>query len=115
MNKAVLGGISACYGVGISIAVLWVRRAPSGEVSTHRQGHPKGPTLDAHAAFLLELIDGFSHSSLHEMQARLGEKRGVSADIGMLWRGFCAPAMPVKKAHACEHDRSDVRAAPSLV
>ncbi len=115
--ETALGGVSvrqaaARYGVGISTAVLWVRRARSGEVAARRQGQPKGSKLDGHAAFLLELIDASSHISLHEMQAKLKEERGVSAGIGTLWRFFHARAITVKKtAHACERDRPDVRAA----
>lgn len=100
--KTALGGISvrqaaARYGVGISTAVVWVRRARSGEVAARRQGQPRGSKLDAHAAFLLELIDASSHISLHEMQTRLREERGVSAGIGTLWRFFHARAITVKK------------------
>jgi transposase len=100
--KTALGGVSvrqaaARYGVGISTAILWVRRARSGEVAARRQGQPKGSKLDAHAAFLLELIDASSHISLHEMQARLRQERGVSAGIGTLWRFFHGRAITVKK------------------
>ncbi|UVF22302.1 IS630 family transposase (plasmid) [Microvirga terrae] len=116
--ETALGGVSvrqaaARYGVGISTAVLWVRRARSGEVAARRQGQPRHSKLDAHAAFLLELIEASSHISLHEMQARLKQERGVSAGIGTLWRFFHARAITVSKktAHACERDRPDVRAA----
>ena len=100
--KTALGGVSvrqaaARYGVGISTAILWVRRARSGERAARRQGQPKGSKLDAHAAFLLELIDASSHISLYEMQARLREERGVSAGIGTLWRFFHARAITVQK------------------
>ena len=100
--KTALGGASvrqaaARYGVGVSTAVLWVRRARSGEVSARRQGQPKGSKLDPHATYLLELIDASSHISLHEMQAKLKEERGVSAGLGTLWRFFHARAITVKK------------------
>src|SRR5215211_467588 len=89
--RTALGGISvrqaaARYGVGVSTAILWVRCARSGEVTARRQGQPKGSKLDAHAAFLLELIEASSHISLQEMQAKLREERSVSAGIGTLWR-----------------------------
>jgi transposase len=100
--KTALGGVSvrqaaARYGVSASTAILWACRARSGEVNARRQGQPKGSKLDAHAAFLLELIDASSHISLHEMQAELQEERGVSAGIGTLWRFFHARAITVKK------------------
>jgi len=100
--KTALGGVSvqqaaARYGVGISTAILWVRRARSGEVATHRQGQPRGSKFDAHSAFVLELTEATSHISLQEMQAKSGEERGVSAGIGTLWRFVHARAITVKK------------------
>lgn len=102
MIKAALGGVSARqaaagYGVGISTAILWVRRAHSWEVSARRQGQPKRFKLDAHAAFLLKLIEVTSHISLQEMQTRLKQERGISAGIGTLWRFFRTRAITVKK------------------
>jgi transposase len=97
------GGLSARqaaarYGVGISTAIVWVRRArDTGEMAARRQGHPKGSKLDAQADFLLELIEASCHISLKEMQARLQEERGVTAGIGTLWRFFKARAITVKK------------------
>src|SRR3712207_4743264 len=110
--KTALGGVSvrqaaARYGVGVSTAVLWVRRARSGEAAARRQGQIKGSKLDVHAAFRLELIDASSPISLHEMQARLREERGVSAGIGTLWRFFHARAITVKK------NRPRLRARPA--
>jgi transposase len=110
--KTALSGVSvrqaaARYGVGISTAVLWVRRARSGEVAARRQGQPRRSKLDAYAAFLLELIDASSHISLHEMQTRLREERGASAGIGTLWRFFHGRAITVKK------NRPRLRARPA--
>ena len=63
--------------------------------------------LEAGERFGLELIDASSHLSLHEMQARLREERGVSAGIGTLWRFFHARAITVKK------NRPRLRARPA--
>ena len=115
---AALGGQSARqaaarYGGGISTAIVWVRRArQTGEWVARRQGKPRGSKLDAHADFLLELIEATCPISLKEMQARLREEHSVSAGIGTLWRFFTARAITVKKtAHAAEQDRPDVAAA----
>ena len=110
--KAALGGVSvrqaaARYGVGASTAILWVRRARSGEVTARRQGQPKGSKLDPHAAFLLELIEATSHISLQEMRTKLREERDVSAGIGTLWRFFHARAITVKT------NRARLRARPA--
>ncbi len=110
---AALGGQSARqaaarYGVGISTAIVWVRRArQTGEWVARRQGKPRGSKLDAHADFLLELIEATCHLlelieatchlSLKEMQARLREEHSVSAGIGTLWRFFTARAITVNK------------------
>ena len=101
MIRTALGGVAvrqaaARYGVGVSTAILWVRRARSGEVTARRQGQPKGSKLDAHAGFLLELIETSSHISLQEMQSKLKEERGVSTGIGTLWRFFRVRAVTVK-------------------
>jgi transposase len=100
---AALGGLSARqaaarYGVGASTAIVWVRRARNtGEMAARRQGQPKRSKLDAHADFLLDLIEASCHISLNEMQACLQQERGVSAGIGTLWRFFKARAITVKK------------------
>jgi len=105
---AALGGQSARqaairYGVGISTAIVWVRRArQTGEWVARRQGKPRGSKLDAHADFLLELIEATCHISLKEMQARLKEERSVSAGIGTLWRFFTARASTVKKTRTAK-------------
>jgi transposase len=76
-------------------------------VTARRQGQPKGSKLDAHATFLLELIEASSHISLQEMRVKLREECGVSAGIGTLWRFFKARAITVKK------NRPRLRARPA--
>jgi transposase len=104
---------AARYGVGISTAIVWVRRArATGETSARPQGQPRGSKLDAHADFLLGLIAAAPAITLKEMQALLQDTCGVSAGVGTLWRFFDARAIPFKKtAHAAEQDRADVAAA----
>ncbi|QRM32656.1 hypothetical protein [Microvirga sp. VF16] len=84
-----------------------VRRVRFGETKARHQGQPKGSKLDAHAAFLLELIEETSPISLQEMQAKLQEERGVSAGIGTLWRFFHARAITLK------NNRARLRARPA--
>ena len=77
------------FGVGVSTAIVWVRRARlNGERTARRQGQPRRSKLDAHAAFLRELVARTCDITLSEMQARLREERGVSAGIGTLSRFF---------------------------
>lgn len=86
------------FGVGVSTAIVWIRRArQSGERTARRQGQPKRSKLDPHAEFLLGLVNGTCDVTLNEMQARLREERGVSAGIGTLWRFFERRAFTWKK------------------
>ena len=62
--------------------------AVNGERTARRQGQPRRSKLDAHAAFLRELVARTCDITLNEMQARLREERGVSAGIGTLSRFF---------------------------
>jgi transposase len=86
------------FGVGVSTAIVWIRRSrQSGERTARRQGQPKGSKLDPHAEFLLGLVNGTCDVTLNEMQARLREEQGVSAGIGTLWRFFERRAFTWKK------------------
>ena len=77
------------FGVGVSTAIVWVRRARlNGERAARRQGQPRRSKLDAHAAFLRELVARTCDITLSEMQVRLREEHGVSAGIGTLSRFF---------------------------
>jgi transposase len=111
---AALSGLSARqaaerFGVGISTAIVWVRRAGAGERTARRQGQPKGSKLDAYADYGLDLVAETPHISLKEMQARLAEEKSVSAGVGTIWRFFATRAITFQKtAHAAEQDRADV-------
>ena len=86
------------FGVGVSTAIVWVRRSRlNGERSARRQGQPKGSKLDAHRGYLLGLVETTSDITLKEMQARLRAERGVAAGIGTLWRFFRGQDYTVKK------------------
>ena len=77
---------AARFGVGVSTAIEWVRRARDGERTARRQGQPRGSKLDPHADFLLGLVDEVSDITLDEMRTRLLAERGVSAGAGTLCR-----------------------------
>lgn len=66
------------FGVGISTAILWIRRArESGERSARKQGKPRGSRLDAHEAFVVGLIEASKDITLNEMVGRLSTEREV--------------------------------------
>ena len=78
------------FGVGVSTAIVWVRRSRlNGERSARRQGQPKGSKLDAHRGYLLGLVEATSDITLKEMQVRLREEKGVAAGIGSKRRPGC--------------------------
>ena len=88
---------AARFGVGVSTAIEWVRRARDGERTARRQGQPKGSKLDAHAEYLLGLVEETSDITLDEMRARLLSERGLSTGAGTLCRFFQQRAMTFKK------------------
>jgi transposase len=104
---AALSGLSARqaaerFGVGISTAIVWVRRARAGERTARRQGQPKGSKLDAYADYVLDLVAETPHIRLKEMQARLAEEKSVSAGVGTIWRFFATRAITFKKARSAK-------------
>ncbi len=81
--EAAAGGTSARlaaarFGVGVSTAILWIRRArESGERSARKQGKPRGSRLDAHEAFVVAMIEASKDITLNEMVERLDAERGM--------------------------------------
>jgi transposase len=66
------------FGVGVSTAIAWIRRARlDGERSARQQGKPRGSRLDAHEEFVFGLIEADKDVTLNEMVERLTYDRGV--------------------------------------
>ena len=83
--KAATDGMSARqaaerFGVGVSTAIVWVRRyRQSGEAVARTQGKPRGSRLDAHAGFILGLVEaGTKDISLAEIVEHLANERGLT-------------------------------------
>lgn len=92
---------AARFGVGVSTAIVWVRRVrATGEDKARPQGQPRRSKLDAHADFLLGLIATDPAITLKEMQDRLVGERAMTAGVGTLWRFFAARAITFKKNRA---------------
>jgi transposase len=92
---------AARFGIGVSTAIVWVRRVrTTGEDKPRRQGPPRRSKLDAHADFLLGLIATDPAITLNEMQVRLAEEQAMTAGVGTLWRFFAARAITFKKKRA---------------
>jgi transposase len=80
--KASTAGLSARqtaarFGVGISTAIRWIARARSGETTARPQGRRRVSRLDAHATFIVGLIEEHKDITLNEMMARLAAERAV--------------------------------------
>lgn len=73
--------VAARFGVGVSTAIVWIRRARhDGEHTARRQGKPRGSRLDAHEAFIVAMIEENKDITLNEMVSRL--KAGRALEIG---------------------------------
>ena len=93
---------AARFGVGISTAITWVRRArESGERAPRRQGQPPRSKPEPHRDFLLGLIQAEADITLLEMQQRLATEQGIRASVGTIWTFLERCSMTVKKERPC--------------
>ena len=83
------------FGVGATTATTWVRRfRASGEAVARRQGKKRGSKLDAHADFILALVDaGDKDIALGAIVERLADERGVRVGTTCVWT-YPRPAWP---------------------
>lgn len=102
--KAASSGMSARqaaerFGVGISTAIVWVRRyRQSGEAVARPQGKSRGSRLDPHAAFILGLVEGGTKDiSLAEIAERLARDRNVTIGITAVWTFLDRHGLTFKK------------------
>ncbi|THK33593.1 transposase [Ensifer sp. MPMI2T] len=78
--KASAKGVSARqaaarFGIGVSTAIRWIARAREGERTARPQGWRRSSSLDAHEAFVIEMIDDRKDVTLDEMVERLCAER----------------------------------------
>ena len=79
-------GAAARFSVGVSTAIHWHRRwRETGSVEPGRQGKPSRSKLDAHEAFILELVGARKDIALHEIAERLSRDRGVESCPATVW------------------------------
>lgn len=89
--EAVEGGLSTRqaatrFGVGIATAGAWCRLfRGSGSVKAGRQGNPGHSKLDAHAGFILGLIEETKDIALHEIVQQLTTVHGVTVQPSTVW------------------------------
>lgn len=86
------------FNIGESTAGAWHRlwRA-TGDCRARKQGQPPGGKLDAHEAFILELVEASKDISLSEIAGRLHSDRGVHACPATVWHFFDKRAITLKK------------------
>ena len=87
------------FGVGVTTATTWVRRfRANGEAAARRQGKKRGSKLDAHAEFILALVEaGDKDIALSEIVARLEDERGLRVGITCVWTFLDRRGLTYKK------------------
>jgi transposase len=109
---AIEGGLScraaaARFGVGAATAIRWRQLVlQHGRAVARKQGGDKrSGRIEAHADFLLALVEGEGDPTLAEMQVRLAE-RGTPVGIGTLHRFFARHGITRKKRRATPASRT---------
>lgn len=106
MLKASAAGMSARqaagrFAVGISTAIRWIARAKQGEPTSRPQGRRRPSALDAHEAFVADLIEDRKDVTLDEMVEHLSIERQVKISrecTGCLLRTL---ERTLKEVHTC--------------
>ena len=95
------------FDIGESTAGAWHRLwRTTGDCRARKQGQPAGSKLDAHAAFILDLVEEIKDITLAEISNRLETERSVSSCPATVWHFFDKRAITFKK------NRSRSRAGP---
>jgi transposase len=82
-------GAAARFSVAPSTAINWHRQwREEGSVAPRAQGQPPGSKLDAHAAFILDLVEAQKDIALHEIAEMLATERGVRTCPATVWYFF---------------------------
>ena len=77
---------AARFDVGISTAIVWVRRArDTGSRAARPRGQSRGSKLDAHRKAILGWIAEQDDITIAEIQEKLVAGCGVSAGVGTVW------------------------------
>jgi transposase len=110
--EAIDGGMSARaagarFSVGISTAIKWHRRwRETGSLEPGRQGKPARSKLDAHEAFILDLVDGQKDIALHEIAEKLAREQGLQTCPATVWYFLSKRGLTHKKRRATPQSNS---------
>ena len=109
---AIEGGLScraaaARFGVCVSSAIRWRQLAlRHGRAIAKQQGGDRlSSRIEAHAGFILALVEEQGDITLAEIQAKLAE-RGTPVGIGTVWRFFDRHGITRKKRSATRSSRT---------
>ena len=89
---AIEGGLSthqaaARFSIGVSTAGSWARlKRSQGDVRPGQQGKPRGSVLDAHADFILGVLEDKPDTTLDELVDRLAAERAVRIVRTAVWK-----------------------------
>jgi len=92
---------AARFSVGASTAINRHRRwRETRRIAPGRQGKPRRSKLDAHEAFILELVGERRDIALHEIAEALATERGVATCPASVWYFFSRRGLTFKKRRA---------------
>jgi transposase len=89
---------AARFGVGVSSAIRWIARARIGELSPRPQGRRRASCLDAHEAFIVDMIDERKDITLNEMVDQLLGELSVKISRSALSAWLRGRGWTVKKS-----------------
>jgi transposase len=95
------------FGVGISTAIRWIARAKDGEPTSRPQGWRRPSALDAHEAFVVELIEERKDVTLDEMVERLSAERQVGISRSALGAWLRGHGWTFKKSPHMHWSKTD--------
>ena len=86
------------FGIGVSTAGEWYRRyVEHGETAARKKGQPPGSKLDAHEAFILNLVEEKPDVALHEIAEQLASEFRLSVCKATVWHFFDKRGITFKK------------------
>ncbi|MFZ5705964.1 MAG: helix-turn-helix domain-containing protein [Pseudomonadota bacterium] len=110
--EAIDGGLSARaaaarFSVAPSTAIHWHRRwRERGSIEPDLQGQPSRSKLDAHAAFILGLVEETKDIALVEIADRLAQARGLRVHPTTVWYFLSKRGLTHKKRRAMHRNSS---------
>ena len=86
------------FGIGVSTAGEWYRHyVEHGETAARKKGQPPGSKLDAHEAFILNLVEEKPDIALHEIAEQLASEFRLSVCKATVWHFFDKRGITFKK------------------